>query len=202
MVTVMGHTWHHLEQSSRQKKKQNKTNDHLVLPFSVQVYWEEAWCMRWNECCGCVVAFLQHVSDMWWWSTAVAVVAQTSYFVSASYLNRKPMKWFQMCGQVRWHWKAQDYSSCIVQYPLKVGCHIMSRTKQQWVTVVNSRQSKSRYKCGSCSTCRESTHWCQTTQFMLACPSNLGDTFIHCKMTVKCKTQILHSVWRKCEHCR
>ena len=28
--------------------------------------------------------FLQHVSDIWWCSSAVTVVAQTSYFVSAS----------------------------------------------------------------------------------------------------------------------
>ena len=54
-----------------------------------------------------------------------------------------------MYGYSRWYWKAQDYSSCIDLYPLQVGCHIMSRTKQQWVTVVNSWQNKSRYKCGS-----------------------------------------------------
>ena len=36
--------------------------------------------------------FLQHVSDILWYSTAVAVVAQTSNFVSASYFDRKPMK--------------------------------------------------------------------------------------------------------------
>ena len=70
--------------------------------------------------------FMQHVSDIWWCSTAVAVVAQTSYFVSASYFDRKPMKWFKMYGYTRWHWKAKDYSSCIVLYPLQVGCHIMS----------------------------------------------------------------------------
>ena len=155
-------------------------NDHQVLPYCVQVYWEEAWCMSWSEC---------------WCSTAVTVVAQTSYFVSASYFDRKPMNWFQMYGYTRWHWKAQDYSSCIVLYPLQVGCHIMSRIKQQWVTVVNSWQNKSRYKCGSCSTCQESTNRCQTTQFKVACPSNIGDMCIHSKMTVQCKTQILHRLF-------
>ena len=30
---------------------------------------------------------MQHVSDIWWCSTAVAVVAQTSYFVSLSYFS-------------------------------------------------------------------------------------------------------------------
>ena len=35
---------------------------------------------------------MQHVSDILLCSTAVAVVAQTSYFVSASYFDRKPMK--------------------------------------------------------------------------------------------------------------
>ena len=37
---------------------------------------------------------LQHVSDIWWCSTAKAVVAQTSYLVSACYFDRKPMNWF------------------------------------------------------------------------------------------------------------
>ena len=55
----------------------------------------------------------------------------------------------------------------------------MSRTKQQWVTVVNSLQNKSRYKCGSCSTCQESTNRCQTKQFKVASPSNIGDMCIH-----------------------
>ena len=73
----------------------------------------------------------------------------------------------------RWHWKAKDCSSCIVLYPLQVGCHIICSTKQQWVTVVNSWQNKSRYKCGSCSTCQESTNRCQSTQFKVACTSNI-----------------------------
>ena len=42
---------------SRQKNKQRKMNDHQVLPYCVQVYWEEAWCMSWSECCGCAMAF-------------------------------------------------------------------------------------------------------------------------------------------------
>ena len=37
---------------------------------------------------------MQHASDIWWCSTALAVVAQTRYFVCASYFDRKPMKWF------------------------------------------------------------------------------------------------------------
>ena len=35
---------------------------------------------------------MQHASDIRRCCTAVAVVAQTSYFVSASYFDRKPMK--------------------------------------------------------------------------------------------------------------
>ena len=35
---------------------------------------------------------MQYASDIWWCSTAVAVVAQTGYFVGASYFDRKPMK--------------------------------------------------------------------------------------------------------------
>ena len=69
----------------------------------------------------------------------------------------------------------------------------MSRTKQQWVTVINSWQSKSRCKCGSCCTCQESTNRCQTTQFKVAIPSNIGDMCIHSNMSVQCKAQILHS---------
>ena len=69
------------------------TQDHQVLPYCVQVYWEEAWFMSWSECCGSAMAFLLHVSHIWCCSSAVAVVAQTSYFVCASYFDRKPMKW-------------------------------------------------------------------------------------------------------------
>ena len=35
---------------------------------------------------------MQHASDIRWCSTAVTVVAQTSYFVGASHIDRKPMK--------------------------------------------------------------------------------------------------------------
>ena len=56
MMTVMGHTRHNLELSSRQMKKQKKMNDHQVLPYCVQVYCEEAWYMSWSECYGCAMA--------------------------------------------------------------------------------------------------------------------------------------------------
>ena len=138
---------------------------------------------------------MQHVSDIWWCSTAVIVVAQTSYFVYASYFYIKSIKRFSIFGYARWHWKAQDYSSYIVLYPLQVGCHIISRTKELWYTVVNSCQNKSRYKCGSCSNCQKNMNRCQTPQFKVACPSNFGDMCIHSKMTVQCKTQILHRVF-------
>ena len=52
------------------------------------------------------------------------------------------------------------------------------------MTAPVSSQNKSRYKCGSCCTCQESTNRCQTTQFIVACPSNIGDMCIHSKMTV------------------
>ena len=117
--------------------------------------------------------FLQHVSDILWRSTVVAVVALTSYFVGASYFDRKPIKWLKMCGYTRWHWKEQEYShTCIVLHHLQVGCQFMSRTKQQWVTVVNSWRDKSRYKCGSCCICQESSSRLQTTQIKLECPRN------------------------------
>ena len=37
---------------------------------------------------------MPHVSDIKWCSTAVAVVAQTSNFVGASYFDRKPLNLF------------------------------------------------------------------------------------------------------------
>ena len=126
--------------------------------------------------------YMQHVIEILWCSTAVAVVAQTSHFVCASNHDRNPSKWLYACGYTRWLGKAQDYSSCIVLFPLQVGCHIMSWTKQQWATVVNSWQNKSRHKCGSCSTCQESTNRCQSSQLKVACP--FGDMCIHSKMTV------------------
>ena len=104
-----------------------------------------------------------------------------------------------MCDYIRWFWKVQDYLSCIVLYPLQVGCHIMSRTKQQWVTVVNSLRNKSRYKCGSCSTCQESSNRCQTTQFKVASPSNIGDMWfiVRWQSNVKPKffTDCLKAIW-------
>ena len=36
--------------------------------------------------------FMQHVSDILWCSTAEAVVAQASHFISASCFERNPMK--------------------------------------------------------------------------------------------------------------
>ena len=44
---------------------------------------------------GVWLLYTQHVSDIWLCSTAVAVVAQTSYFICASYFARKPVKWFK-----------------------------------------------------------------------------------------------------------
>ena len=42
-----------------------------------------------QECDG---FYMQHISDLCWCSTVVTVVSQTSYFVSALYFDRKPMK--------------------------------------------------------------------------------------------------------------
>ena len=42
---------------------------------------------------------------------------------------------------------------------------------------------------GSLHTCQESTNRCQTTQFKVACPRNIGDMCIYSKMTVQCKTK-------------
>ena len=173
--------WNRVTDRRRSKRKWTITKCCLTVCRSIEKR-HGAWTgasvagVRW--------LFMQHISDIWWCSTAVAVVAQTSYFVCDSYFDRKPMKWFHMCGFARWLWKAQDFSCCIVLYPLQVGCLIMSRTKQQWVTVVNSWQIKNRYKCGISSTCQKSTNRCQTMQFKVACLSNIGDICINSKMAV------------------
>ena len=159
-------------------------NDHHELPYCEQVNWEEALCMSWSESCV--------------WAMALYAACQWQMMVQYCCGSGSTNKLFCMCFLVwqeaievtlnvsctRWPWKALDYSSRIILYPLQVECHIMSRTKQQRDIVVNSWQSKSRYKCGSCNACQESTNGCQTTQFNVACPSNIGDMCIHSKMTV------------------
>ena len=47
--------------------------------------------MSWSELCGCAVAISAACQQHMMVRTAVAVVAQTSYLVSASYIDRKPM---------------------------------------------------------------------------------------------------------------
>ena len=159
-------------------------NDHQVLPYCVQVYWEEAWSMRRCEWCGCAMAFYaacqRHMMVMYCWSTGGPNKLYCMCFLHWQEANEE----FYVCGYTGWLWKMLDNSSCIAMYPQQVGCHIMSRTKQQWVIVVNSWQNKRRYKCGSCSNCQEYTNRCQTTQFKVACLSNVVDIFIHWMMTV------------------
>ena len=46
-----------------------------VLPYCVQVDWEEAWCMSWSKCCRSVMLFLQNIGDIWSCSAAVTVIA-------------------------------------------------------------------------------------------------------------------------------
>ena len=46
--------WNRVPDRRRSKKKMN---DHQVLPYCVQVYWEEAWSMSRCEWCGCAMAF-------------------------------------------------------------------------------------------------------------------------------------------------
>ena len=84
------------------------------------------------------MVFLQHISDIGWCSIAVTVVAQTDYFVSASFFDSRPMNVTLNVVFLRRHLFALDDSSCIALYALQVACHIMSRTKQQRATVVNS----------------------------------------------------------------
>ena len=87
---------------------------------------------------------------------------------------------------------AWDYSSSIVLFPLHVGCHIKSRTKQQWVKIVNSWLIKGREKCGSFCTFHEFTNRCQTTQLKVACPKYIGEMCIRSKTIVEYKEKIIH----------
>ena len=169
-------------------------NDHQVLPYCVQVYWEEAWCLSWCECCGCAMAF----------SAACQRHTMVQYCSGSGCTNKLYCRCFLhwqeaneviLCGYTRWHWKAYYCSSCIVLFPLQVGCHITSRTKEQWATVVNSLQNKSRYKCGSCSTCQEFTHRCHTTQFIVACLSNFWEICIHSNVKPNFFTNCLRWNW-------
>ena len=126
--------WNRVPDNRRSKRKRAISKCCLTVCMSIE--------KRHGVWAGASVAgvwwrFLQHVDDIWWCSNAVTVVAQTSYFVGASYFDRKPIKWFRMYGYIRWLWNAQDYSSCIVLHSFQVGCHIMNSTVQQWVTVVN-----------------------------------------------------------------
>ena len=141
--------------------------------------------------------FLQQISDIWWCSTAVTVIAQTSYFVSASYFDLKPLKWFYMCGYISRFLIAHDYSSCIVLYPLQVGCHIMSRPKQQWVTEVNYWRNKSRWKWDSCLTCLESTFTGQIRRLEVTCSISSGDVSTHSKMIAWCEAKISHRLFEE-----
>ena len=139
-------------------------NDHQVLPYYVQVYWEEAWCMSWSECCGCAMAF--YAAYQWH--------MMVQYCCDSGSTNKLFCKCF-----LPW----QEANEVI----LNVWLYKM--------TLEGAWQNKSRYKCGSCSTCQESTNRCQTTQFIVACTSNIGDMCIHSKMTVQCKTQIFHRLF-------
>ena len=134
-----------------------------MLPYCELVYWEESRCVSWSECLGSLVAF----SSTYQWQMLMQHCCDSS---SANRLFCKCFLFF--CRQwshlkcvvnVRWPCITQDYLSCIVLYPLQAGRHIISKTKQHWVTVVNSWQNKSRYKCGSCCICQTSTNRCPST---------------------------------------
>ena len=87
--------WNRVLDRRRSKRKWTITKRCLTVCMSIE--------KRHGVLAGASVAgvqwlFMQHVSDIWWCSTAVAVVAHTSYFVGASYYCLKPMKWSYMCG--------------------------------------------------------------------------------------------------------
>ena len=70
--------WNRVPDRRRSKRKMSH---HQVLPYCAQVYWEEAWCMRRNECSRCVMAFSEACQRHMMALYRCAVVAYTSYFV-------------------------------------------------------------------------------------------------------------------------
>ena len=139
-MTVMGIPyiiWNRVSDRRKSKRKRVITKCRFTVCRSIEKR-HDVWARARVACAW--LLFLQDVFDIWWCRTAVTVIAQTSY--CASYFDKKPMMWFWMGGYIRWLWKEQDYSSCIILHPMKVRCCILSRTKQQWVTIVNSWQNK------------------------------------------------------------
>ena len=84
-------SWNGVPDRRRSKGKWTITKCCLTVCRSIEMR-HGVW--AWARVAGVWWLFLQHVSGIWWCCTDVAVVAQTSYFVSASYFHRKPMKWF------------------------------------------------------------------------------------------------------------
>ena len=130
----MGHIWNHLELSSRQKKKQKKRTITKCCPTVCRSIEK-----RHGVWAGASVAdvqwlYMQHASDILWFNNAVSVVAQTSYFVSASYFDKKTMKWSYVNGYARWLWKAQNYSICLVlMFPSITDCIMYPKNVCWWI---------------------------------------------------------------------
>ena len=78
--------WNRVPDRRRSKRKWTITKCCLTVCRSIEKR-HGVWAG--SSVAGVQWLYMQHVIDIWWCSTAVAVVAQTSYFVSASYFDRK-----------------------------------------------------------------------------------------------------------------
>ena len=89
--------WNRVPDRRRSKRKWTITKCCLTVCKSIEKrhgVWAGA------NVAGVLWLSMQHASDIWWCSTAVAVVAQTSYFVGASYFDgNSPLKRYQWIQQ-------------------------------------------------------------------------------------------------------
>ena len=93
-MTAVKTTWHEMGYRSRQVRKQMKMSDHRVSPFWVWSIEKRNGVWAWASVSGEWWLSQQHVSDIWWCSTAVTMVTQIRYFVCASCFDKKPIKIF------------------------------------------------------------------------------------------------------------
>ena len=74
------------------EEEAKEMNDHQVLPYCVQVYCEEAWCMSWSECCGCAMAFSAACQRHMMVQYCCGSGSTHKLFCMCFLLYRKPMK--------------------------------------------------------------------------------------------------------------
>ena len=126
--------WNRVPDRRRSKRKWTITKCCLTLCRSIE--------KRHGVWAGASVAgvqwlFMQHISDIWWCSTAVTVVAQTSYFVSASYHDRKPMKWYNS-GNWKWYMSEHLYKKLLAFQIISFWYTVVSGNSQcYWIESIH-----------------------------------------------------------------